>query len=260
VRRTSGLTLLELVVSLSITGMVVAGAASAYSAAIAYDTHNRLTQDAAASRIQFEQRLKTLLRGAFVSSNQNDPMTYFIGDQAGNNANANAADTITFTTLNEGINSAELTSDDDFETLNQNFGPQGGVAEVSLSLTPVGDAGQTKTGLFIREQRPADGDPTQGGTESVFDADVKTIQFEFYNGTDWDTSWSTSGVTAQSTTTMNVNNTGQDGRRIPAAVRVTYSLSADPEGYQRVLIVLLPHSDVTAANPIVLTGGTTTGP
>jgi len=53
---------------------------------------------------------------------------------------------------------------DDFETQQTLYGPVGGVSEISLSTTAVGDAG-SHTGLFERRQTPSDGDPTQGGTE-----------------------------------------------------------------------------------------------
>lgn len=258
--RRRGLTLIELMVSMAMSIMIIAGAVSAYTTAIAFDAQNTTLQQTTDARIQFEQRLASLLRGAYISPTANDTMTYFLGSQSGNMANATSADTLFFTTLSGGINDATLRSDDDFETLNQNYGPQGGVEEVSLSMTPIGEAGQTKKGLFIREQRPADGDPTQGGSERVLDADITSIQFEFYNGADWDTAWSTSGVTAQSTTNMNIDTTGQDGRRIPSAVRVTYSLTGDAEGITHSFVVRLPQSDVTSANPIVVTGGTTTTP
>ncbi len=255
-----GITLLEIMISLVISSVIVVAITSAYAEAIAYDKQGTRLQEATESRIEFEQRLRTLLRGAYVSPTTTDSMTYFLGDESGNSITATAADTLIFTTLSEGVNGSTLGTQDDFETLNQTFGPQGGIAEVALSMTAVGDAGQTKTGLFLREQRPADGDPTQGGTESLLSSDVKSIQFEFYDGANWDPTWSTSGVTAQSTTSMNIDTSGTAGRRIPAAVRVTYVLTSDLEGAApHVFVVRLPQSDVTAENPVVTntaTGGT----
>jgi len=250
--RRRGLTLMELMVSVGMSVFLVAAVVSAYSSAVAFDKRNTEYLQEAQISINFEQRIRTLLRGAYVSPTTTDTTTYFLGQTSGNSMDAAVADSLTFTTLSAGMNGSMLTTDDDFTALNDKYGPQGGIAEVGLSMTAVGDQGQSKQGLFLRMQRPSDGDYTQGGTESVLNADVKSIQFEFYNGTDWDPSWGTSGLSTQVTTPSqnNVQN-GQDGRRIPAAVRVTYTLKADPDGTNHVFIVQLPHSDVTTENPIV---------
>lgn len=253
--RRRGLTLLELIVSLVMSVFIVAAATSAYSNAIAFDKHNAAYLQTNETRLNFEQKVRSLLVGAYVSPTTTDTTTYFLGEASGDSTQSEVAGTLTFTTLSLGMNDNELTSDDDFETLNQTYGPQGGVAEVSLSLTPVGEDGQTKQGLFLRTQRPADGDPTQGGTERLFDTDVRSIQFQFYNGTGWDPTWGTSGVNTQSTTTAQNNvQTGQDGRRIPAAVQVTYTLASDADGVTHSFVVRLPNSDVTAENPVTVTG------
>ncbi|HWA83952.1 MAG TPA: hypothetical protein VG820_10980 [Fimbriimonadaceae bacterium] len=249
-----GITLLELIVSLAMSVFLIAAAASAYSSAIAFEKHNATYLQTNETRLNFEQKIRSLLEGAYVSPSTTDTLTYFLGETSGSTADASTADTLVFTTLSVGMNDNELTSDDDFETLNQTYGPQGGVAEVSLSLTPVGDAGQDKQGLFLRTQRPADGDPTQGGFEKVLDPDVRSIQFQFYNGTGWDPTWGTSGLEVQTTTSQNNVQTGQDGRRIPAAVQVTYTLASDPDGVTHSFIVQLLHSDVTAENPVTVTG------
>jgi hypothetical protein len=123
----------------------------------------------------------------------------------------------------------------DFETLNDQYGPQGGVAEIQLSLTPVGQPASSDTGLFLREQRPADSDSSQGGNESLLMPNVTTIQFEFFDGLQWQETWDT--ITSGS-------------RRIPSAVRVTYQLTGEDQ--QRFIIVRLPFSDVTPTNPVTV--------
>lgn len=258
-RVTSGISLLELLVALMMSAVVIVGVAGAYTEAIAFDRQNTQAHESADARIQLEDQIRSLLQGAFVSSSATDSSTYFLGDESGNVENTTAADTLIFTTMSVGLNGSEINdTTDDSETLNQTYGTQGGVTEIALSMTAVGDNGQSKQGLFMREQRPADGDPTQGGYETLLSSDVKSIMFEFYDGANWDPTWSTSGVNAQSTTNLNIDTSGVDGRRIPAAVRVTYTLNNDPDEIQHVFIVRLPLSDVTAENPVVTTGTTTT--
>lgn len=259
-RLTRGLTLLELLVALGMSSFIVLAAVSAYSTAIAFEKQNNQQQQDSDVRVRFEERLRKLLQGAYITASTTDTMTYFLGQESGDSASANAADSLIFTTISEGFNDAELTSADDFETLNQTYGPQGGIAEVSLSMTPIGDQAQDKKGLFIREQRPADGDPTQGGKEKIFDDNVRSIQFEFYNGSTWDPTWGTTGANLAGNTTSAATQAVDDGRRIPAAVRITYALNNDPDGTQRILIVRLPHSDVTAENPVLASGSGTTTP
>src|SRR5204862_2978746 len=136
---------------------------------------------------------------------------------------------VTFTTAKTRLPAAQIDSQDDFETQNQRFGAQGGIEEVSLGLSPVGHTDQNG-GLFLREQQPSDGDPTQGGYESVLDPTIADIRWEFFDGANWQTDW-------DSRTTR---------RRIPAAVRITYQL--DGEDIQHVFLVRLMNSDVTTDN------------
>jgi len=83
----------------------------------------------------------------------------------------------------------------------------------------------------------------------VLSPDVQSIGFEFYDGTQWVGSWDTTAA-------------GQ--RRLPAAIRVSYKLTADPNT-THVFVVRLPLSDVTPNNPVSnggttsVPGGTTTG-
>jgi hypothetical protein len=79
--------------------------------------------------------------------------------------------------------------------------------------------------LFLREQRPADSDPTQGGEESLLNPDLRDIRFEFYDGSDWVDSWD--------------SRNDQKGK-LPSAVRVSYVLNS--ESLQRTFIIRLPLS------------------
>jgi hypothetical protein len=173
-----------------------------------------------------------------VSTDATDTSSYFLlgADSTGED------NRITFTGKPSGIPVVVRNSVDDFESLNERLGPQAGAVEVSIGLTPVGDTDQD-SGLFLREQRPADGDATQGGSEVVVDEQIAEISFEAYDGTTWLTDWDT--------------RVGQ--RRIPSMVRVSYRLE-DEEDETRTFVVRLPYSDVTADNPYVAEaaqGGTT---
>jgi hypothetical protein len=141
-----------------------------------------------------------------------------------------------FTARGERVPSAVLLSQDDFETNNERFGPQGGTAEIAISTTPVGEAGN-RTGVFLREQRPADGDETQGGNESVLDPEVTDIRFQFYDGAQWVGDW----------------DTDETGRRIPAIVRVIYRIADEEQ--DRNLFIKLPLSDVTQDDPVTVGEG-----
>ncbi len=233
-----GLTLLELLVAMTMTVFVVAAAASAFIAAIGFDKSAAQAWDQNGKRVDFEGRLTQLLRGAYITAAAADTQLYFVGESTGTTNNDVGADSLTFSTTSQPVNGVVLTdTTDDFTAVNQRFGPQGGVAEVQLSTTAVGQPAASQTGLFIREQRPSDGDRTQGGFEQVLSADVQQIQFEFYNGTGWQATWDT---------------TATEGRRIPSAVRVSYKLTGDSQDAQRVFIVQLPDSDVTQANPVAV--------
>jgi type II secretory pathway pseudopilin PulG len=268
VKRTAGITLIELLVAAVMFAIIAAALGRAFMYAVQYQMQAPKTRQAAQSRILLEDQIARVLQGAYLSSDRADTSTYlvsFTGAQSGTQSSSSGAvagqapqntqsssvndtgqpsDGIVLTTMGSRLPPAYLASSDtDLETLNDRFGPQGGVSEVSLSTTAVGDAGD-KAGLFIREQKPADSDHTQGGTERVLDSAVASIAFEFYDGTQWLNSWDTTA--------------GQ--RRLPAAIRVTYTLTDDPDT-NHAFVVRVPLSDVTPNNP-VSNGGTisTAGP
>lgn len=270
-RRTRGLTFLELVVVFGIMAIILPSICGALSVALSYESRVRSTSMSAELAVKFEDKCRKLISSAMLTATTTDPNSYFIvssgppsviatsgttgttgtsgsttttgsvGAQVGNSLTG-IGDTLVFTGFGQSPPGAVLgaNSDDDFETLNNQAGPQGGLEEISLSMATVGNAGD-KTGMFLREQRPPDNDPTQGGMESLLSADIQTVTFECFDGLLWQPSWDT--------------RTGS--RRLPAAVRVTYTLVADPST-QHIFIVRLPMSDVTATNPVTQTSGGTT--
>lgn len=237
-KRATGFTLLELLVVLGITTIVSLAAARAYQESISYDQTLRSGREELQKTQAFEDRVSALLREAYMTGLADDTASCFIGQigsgqvEGGLEAPNSLADNLTFTTFGGGVPARVIESKDDFETLNQNEGPQGGIAEMSLSTTPVGQPLEIK-GLYLRTQRPADEDPTQGGTEEQLDPDVQKIEFEFFDGSTWQPVWDTR--------TMNP-------KRLPAAVRVTYR--REGENQDRTFVVRLPHSDVTPENPV----------
>jgi len=239
--RHAGVSLIELLVVITMSAIVITGAVRAFGAGIDFQTRVVPAREDALSRQRFEENLSRLIRSAYLSSNAQDATTYFIAGTGGSSnpgAGQAAADTLIFTMLGQPPQASFLRSESDFETRNETFGPQGGAAEIQISVFPTGDAGD-RSGLFLREQRPSDGDAYQGGNESVFDSRVASMSFEFWNGLSWATEWDT--VT-------------QGARRLPAAVRVTYAFTGEEET-PHVFVVRLPLSDVTPDNPLDVGGG-----
>ena len=252
--RSAGLTLLELLVAAGIVSIIIA--ATTRALLVGFNTANgieasRITYN---TRVLFEDEVSDLIRRAWLSADPTEVTSFYIGQvgpmtpgdnspqssssQSSSTPSANGltnsgnADNLVFTTIGEQVPSQLMQSADDWETNNKNIGPQGGVAEVSLTMTPLGDPGNHQ-GLFLRVQRPADSDPTQGGNQRVLCSDVSAIGFEFYDGTQWDPTWDTRTMAT---------------KRLPAAVRVTYRLTNDNLDHE--FIVYLPLSDVTSLNPV----------
>ena len=231
--RRRGITLIEVLLVVGMIAILTGALARSYASAIGFEQHFREGRADAEQIRLFEDRLRTLLEHAYLSADTADTATYFIGgDTQQGDTSGGPPNTITFSAAGQRISSTALASQDDFETMNNTIGPQGGVEEVTLGMTPVGQSTSNQSGLFIREQRPADGDPTQGGYEKLFSGDIREISFEFYDGSQWQTAWDT--------------RTGQ--KRLPAAVRIQYKLSNDDAN--RTFIVKLPLSDVTPLNPL----------
>ncbi|MCC6445834.1 MAG: prepilin-type N-terminal cleavage/methylation domain-containing protein [Armatimonadetes bacterium] len=229
----SGVTLLELIVVLAI--LVTLTAAIGYAFAAGIDIQRLHTERSAAldRAGAMEERIRELLQGAGLSDAPEDAATYFIGQaETEDDTGELGADRLTFTTVAPDVPIAARMSQDDFEAQHLARGPVGGIAEVSLGITPVG-ADSEGTGLFERVQRPSDGDPAQGGLERLLAPEVERIGFQFWDGLEWVDTWDTT--------------TG--ARRLPAAVKVNYALTGAAEDEIRVLIVPLPASDVDERNP-----------
>ncbi|RYG35582.1 prepilin-type N-terminal cleavage/methylation domain-containing protein [bacterium] len=235
--RRRGFTLLELLIATSMTAVILVAGMFAYSVAIDTDARIREGRDAGRASRQFEQRVSDLLRAAYVSDVNDDTTTFFIASAGavGGDATASNADTITFTTAGERVSSSALEDDDDdFQARNERYGPLGGVAEVAIETSPVGSpTGGNDGGVFLRVQRPNDGDPSQGGYENVLDPEISSISYEFWDGTEWITEWDTRSNQA---------------RRLPASVRITYSREGDEQDH--VFTVKIIGSDVTEDKPI----------
>ena len=241
--RRRGITLLEMMVAMAVTAILWIAVMRAYVDGSNYERRLRAGNDAEHVRQAFEAKLTDLFKHAYVSPDTADTTTYFTTTPSSttatltNQTQSGNADTVIFTTTGVRIPGSVMETDDDFETANSTFGPQGGTSEIALSMTPVGQPTSNQTGLFIRNQTPSDGDNSQGGQESVLDPNVTSIQFEFWDGSLWQQSWDTAST---------------DQRRLPAAVRVTYRINGETN--DRVAVIRIPLSDVTAANPITQGG------
>lgn len=245
-RRQRGITLIELLLALTVAVIVIMAAGNSYVLGLRYAQNMDQSRTLEDRRQAFETSLRDLFRHTFLDPDTGNQNCYFMSGDAVNSKVANSTSsssssgstgndesTLVFTVIGRRLPNPVLNSADDFETANQKRGPQGGATEIQLGLTPVGDGGAGKTGLFMREQTPPDGDPTQGGEESVLSPDIESIRFEFWDGTTWQTSWDT--------TTMGT-------RRLPASVRVTYKLTDEQD--ERTMIIPIPESDVTTDNPV----------
>ena len=235
-----GTTLLELLLVLTIIGLITAGAVRAFVAGIDVERRLREDGDDRTRMTTIRRELKALISHAYLSTTPGDPGTYLVGETVGGNGGGllgGAADELTFTAVGLRTPSAALDSQDDFEQQNERYGPQGGLTEISLSTYPF-DAPEGVAGLFVREQRPADGDPTQGGRQRLLDPNVESATFEFFDGLDWQGQWDTRT---------------QGTPRLPSAVRVTLRMRERDEPV--VIVVPLLASDVTPEDPVAIGGG-----
>jgi len=236
-RTRRGVTLLELLIAGAIGVIIALGAGFAYSAAVTYQTQagQRRTEQEAIQ--QAEDRLSTLLRQATLSSDNSSPSSYFVGEQAGGTQSNEAANSLTFVVLGDRVRGNLIESTDDFETLNQTFGPQGGLMEVQLGSLPNGET-TSSTGTYNPNQTPPAWGRPQDAPPQKASPDMTDLVFEFYDGEAWQVGWDTQA---------------EDEPRLPSAVRITYTWK--DETTQRILTVKLPNSDVTPDNPAVSSGG-----
>ena len=239
-RRRVGFTLIELLVVVASTVLLSMAISYAFSGALNVQRLSNARKATTDSSDAMEQKITQLIKGTRLSSVTTDTTSYFQGVTDSGTSDL-GCDRITFTTTAPGVPMASSYSTDDYPTQQTNYGPVGGLAEVSLGTTAVGDAG-TKTGLFERLQQPSDADPTQGGNEFVIDPDVDEMGFQFWDGLEWIATWDTTTGT----------------RRLPAAVQVSYRLKGESGGTAHMFVVQIPTSDVTATNPMTQTSTTAT--
>lgn len=240
--RRRGITLIELMTALVIGVFVVFGLSIAFSSAVRYQTEVAPRRQAVLQEFAIENQLRALIENAYIDNSLDSAHTFFIGrnDPSGSSAlgSGEAATELMFTVAGSHLPGGALASvGDTFEDRNERLGPVGGVTERRIGLTPIGDAGNL-TGAFLRHQTPSDDDPEQGGYESLLDERITSLSFEFWDGLDWQPDWDTE--------------TGE--RRLPAAVRITYTLAEDEDTF-RTFVVRVLGSDITASNPLGTTAG-----
>jgi prepilin-type N-terminal cleavage/methylation domain-containing protein len=240
-KKLNGVSLVELLVVLAVIVILANAIGFAFSA----ELNLRRMQEARRYKLKdpsviMQNEITRMLLGAKINPSASDTLTYFTAGTSASNSSVNelGCDRVTFTTTEPGVPYAALASSDDFTTQQNARGPIGGVAEVSLSVTAVGNAGD-KTGLFERMQIPSDGDATQGGTECVLDMHVSRIGFQFWDGQEWVSTWDTT-----------------TDRRLPEQVKVSYSTTDQPDTV-RAFIVSIPTSDIDSLNPDTQQGGAT---
>lgn len=227
-----GLTLVELIVALIGMALIFMALGGTYGAAMAWQERSVNADSRIDDDGRLEKQLTSLLQDAYLIPLEADQTSYLIGSNS--EGVGETSDTLTFTRLGPPPSSRYLNSEEqDFAALNEAYGVQGGLEEVSLSLVAVGSEAQG-AGLFLRQQRPSDGDATQGGREKLLDENIVALSFEFFDGQQWLPTWDT--VT-----------TGP--RRLPAAVRLYYTLADESE--PRTLVVRLMNSDATPEDPAV---------
>lgn len=209
-----GITLIELLVAMGLSGVVVLGLVAAFGAAVNQQLTDGQKREEFEQSIGFEKRVRNLLSHAYLSGIPNDQNTYFLGRtmSGASSLGSNASDEVVFTAIGNGLPAGALNSTEvDFDARNEQFGPVGGPLEVAITMTPVGQGGDS-TGVYLREQKPADSDPDQGGFEQVIDDRIEAVSFEFHDGVDWIGEW----------------DSALEGG-LPRAVRVSYTITDDPE-------------------------------
>ena len=243
--RMGGITLIELLLVLAMSTVLAAALTFALGSAIKLQEANEAQQANYSRTHAMEQELERTLEGARLNLSASNPATgstvttssaptsYFQGLSDGGSSEE-GSDRLTFTTTAPGVPVAAMDDTSDFETQQETRGPIGGLSEISIGMTPVGDAGEN-TGLFERIQRPSDSDPTQGGFESDLDPDIASIGFEFWDGTQWQTSWDTTQMTPP---------------RLPEAVQVTYTIRNEAGSPEHQFVIPIFASDVTPNNPV----------
>ena len=222
-RNSRGLTVIELLVAVSIVALASGAVTRAYTSAMAFEVRAGQARERLNAKVGFEDTVDRLVGGADLHSGSGYFVSPIPNSAAGfsppgqNRPLGQGSASLVLTTSPEPPSLRYLTTRSaNFQDLNQRFGPEGGATEVAFSLNPTGDAGP-KRGLFKREQRPPDGDLTQGGQERLVNPDLTDIRFEFYDGTSWMTTWDSRDAQKD---------------KLPSAVRVTYTVKSESKPRQ----------------------------
>lgn len=220
-----------------ITMLVVGVVARAFSAGLTFEQKSSKHRTEIAQRLWFEDQVTSLISGAtlqganaaFVSPIPASVNTSGLGVPQGSSLGAGSS-SLVLTNVTLPVPLRQLSAKDaDFETLNRQFGPAGGLVEVAFSMTAVGDPKGQK-GLFLREQCPADEDLLQGGEDQVFGRDVQDIRFQFSDGKQWQDTWDSKNA---------------DKGKLPKLVKVRYQVTGEQDA--REILVRLPLSDAVAS-------------
>ncbi len=230
----NGIVLVELLLVLAITAIMTVAIGYAFVAALDVQRTHVSRQSQVDTVAAMQRRITKLLQGAVLADDSADETTYMLGQASEyGDTGTMGCDELIFSTVSEAVPAAAVNDTDTFEEQHEKMGCIGGVAEVRLGVDPIGEAGD-RSGLFIRVQRPSDADTTQGGRERVLCADIQRIGFQFWDGLEWLDTWDTVSVS----------------RRLPAAVRVSYTLTGDKDKEVHTFIVRIPGSDVDADDPV----------
>ncbi|MBL1149851.1 MAG: prepilin-type N-terminal cleavage/methylation domain-containing protein [Armatimonadetes bacterium] len=235
--RRRGFSLIEVMVVLALSAVLTLTIARAFVHATEMERAFAISRESEAEAREFEETIRTLIESASLSRSAATLESFFMAGAVSLGGDGITSDSLTFTAVKRPMD-AVIGSGLDFETINERFGPPGGIEEVSLSLTPVGNPGE-RSGLFLRTQMPADSEPSQGGYERLLLEGVQSLRFEFFDGASWVGAWDT---------------TTQTTPRLPAAVKMYYTTS-DQQEVERVITVRVPASDATIDNPVTIGGG-----
>ena len=222
------MTLVELLIVLVMLVLLTSALSMAFSAELKVQARQESNREHPDLTDSTEDQITQLIESARLTTIR-DRTSYFAGI-ASRQPSDLGCERLTFTTTAPGVPMSAWDSQDSFDQQQYTHGPVGGLTEISLSTTAVGDPG-SKVGLFERVQHPSDFDPTQGGFEHVLDREITAIGFKFWDGSQWVSTWdSTSG-----------------NYRLPEAVRVSYKKNGQP--LKRFTVNVFA-SDVNEDNPV----------
>ncbi|MBI1390848.1 MAG: prepilin-type N-terminal cleavage/methylation domain-containing protein [bacterium] len=170
--RRAGFTLIELLLATALTAMVVTGALFSLSVILnAYKAYGGKTNDAEIANMIFT-RMRLDLTAAFLSPHE-DRTRFVCNDTQSGDLDA---DTLTFIGMvNEPVEIGQGTSD---------------LAEVQYYIDD--DDSTPERWLVRRFDNTPDDDPFTGGEIALLGPGVQTIDFQFFDGTEWWPLWDSS--------------------------------------------------------------------